>query len=179
MDTLVLSASYEPVARVSWRRAITLMFAGKVEVLEEYQDRHVRSVAVALRVPAVVRFLRALAGRRRAVKFSRENVFARDHGRCQYCGATVAPGAATYDHVLPRSQGGKTSWENVVIACAPCNQRKGGRTPEQARMKLGATPVRPKRLPELRLTLQFGKDVPEAWRPWLPLRLQVRVEDAA
>ena len=171
MDALVLSASYEPVARVSWRRAITLLFAGKVEVLEEYQDRHVRTVTLAIRVPAVVRFLRNLAGRRRAVRFSRDNVWTRDHGRCQYCGLAVAPEAATYDHVTPRSQGGKTCWENVVIACGPCNQRKGGRTPEQARMRLLATPMRPKRLSEVRLRLSFQRDVPEAWAPWLPTKI--------
>ncbi|HEY3452097.1 MAG TPA: HNH endonuclease [Myxococcales bacterium] len=176
MDTLVLSASYEPVARVSWRRAITLLFAGKVEVVEEYEDQHIRTVTLAVRMPAVVRFLKNLAGRRRAVKFSRENVYARDHGRCQYCGAQVAPSEATYDHVVPRSRGGRTAWENVVIACTPCNQKKGCRTPEQARMHLQVAPVRPKKLPELRLTLRFQRDMPAAWRSWLPVGVTMRAD---
>src|SRR5262245_7675318 len=148
MDTLVLNAGYEPVARVGWQRAVTLLFLGKVEVVEEYEDKEVHSVTFALRMPSVVRFLRAIRGAKKlGLKFSRENVYLRDHGRCQYCQRKVPRHEATYDHVLPRSQGGHTSWENVVIACLPCNQKKGGRTPEQARMILRVAPAKPKRLP--------------------------------
>lgn len=168
METLVLSATYEPVARVPWQRAITLLFAGKVEVVEEYEDRTVRSVTFELKMPSVVRHLRALAGRRRAIRFSRENVYSRDRGSCQYCGRRVPRHEATYDHVLPRAQGGITRWENVVIACLPCNQHKGGRTPEQARMRLLSVPAKPKHLPEaLRMTFTFQKGMPPSWRAWL------------
>jgi len=145
METLVLSTGYEPVARVSWQRAINLLFLGKVEVVEEYEDRLVRSVTFAVKMPSVIRFLRAVRNRKRAIKFSRENVYARDHGRCQYCNARVSRQDATYDHVVPRAQGGHTTWENVVICCFSCNQRKGGRTPPQAGMSLLSTPVKPKR----------------------------------
>ncbi|MBI5544252.1 MAG: HNH endonuclease [Deltaproteobacteria bacterium] len=178
MDTLVLSASYEPVARVTWRRAISLLFAGKVEVLDEYEDRHVHTVTLAVRMPSVVRFLRTLSRKRRAMRFSRQNVYARDHGRCQYCGTAVSPGMATYDHVVPRSQGGRTCWENVVIACAPCNQKKGCRTPEQACLRLLVAPVRPKKLPSLRLTLTFQKGMPISWQNWLPSHLGWRMEES-
>jgi 5-methylcytosine-specific restriction endonuclease McrA len=168
MDTLVLSAAFEPVARVCWQRAVTLLFAGKVEVVEEYEDRWVRSVTLEIRVPSVIRFLKGLRGRRHVVKFSRENVWARDRGRCQYCGTPVARPEATFDHVVPRAQGGRTCWENVVIACVPCNQRKGGHTPEQARMRLLAGPVRPKSVPDaFRMTFVFQKGMPSAWRQWL------------
>jgi 5-methylcytosine-specific restriction endonuclease McrA len=168
METLVLSAAYEPVGQITWQRAVTLLFMNKVEVLEEYEDREVRSVTFAIKMPAVVRFLKALRGRRRAIKFSRENVYARDSGRCQYCGLKIPRHESTYDHVVPRSRGGKTSWENVVIACVPCNQRKGGRTPDQAAMRLLNAPVRPKKLPDtFRLTLTFAKNMPTAWQNWL------------
>jgi 5-methylcytosine-specific restriction endonuclease McrA len=168
MDTLVLNLGYEPVARVPWQRAITLIFLGKVEVVEEYLDRHVRSVSFVFKMPSVVRLLRLLRGARKVIKFSRENVFARDGGKCQYCDTRVARSEATYDHVVPRAHGGVTTWTNIVIACVSCNQRKGGRTPEQAGMKLRSIPVKPKRLPEtFRFTLTLGKGMPESWRTWL------------
>src|SRR5688572_2120221 len=147
METLLLSHAYEPVDRISWQRAITLWWMDKVEILEEYEDREIRSVSFAMRMPSVVRFLTAFRSRKRSVKFSRENVYTRDHGMCQYCGKKVPRMEATYDHVMPRKLGGETRWDNVVIACLPCNQRKGGRTPEQAGMKLRCKPVKPKTLP--------------------------------
>lgn len=169
MDTLVLNATWQPVARIPWQRAITLLFLGKVEIIEEYEDKKIRSVSFEVKMPSVVRFLRLLKGRRKAViRFSRQNVFARDNGQCQYCGKKVKRPEATYDHVIPRSQGGGTHWENIVIACVPCNQRKGGRTPEQARMKLATIPVRPKRLPDtFQLTFVFQKGMPSTWANWL------------
>jgi 5-methylcytosine-specific restriction endonuclease McrA len=168
METLVLSQSYEPVARVPWQRAVMLIFQGKVEVVEEYEDRFVRSVTVEIRMPSVIRFIRGLRKGSKGVKFSRENVFLRDKGRCQYCGLKVTRPEATYDHVLPRAQGGKTSWENIVIACVPCNQLKGNRTPEKARMALRSTPVKPKKLSEsMHLTFMFEKNMPMSWAKFL------------
>lgn len=168
MDTLVLSASYEPVQRISWQRAVTLMFSGKVEVVEEYEDRTVRSVTFEIRMPSVVRFLRRLRFRHRKPRFTRDNLLSRDGHRCQYCARGVSRAEATYDHVLPRAQGGRTTWENVVIACVRCNQKKGGRTPEQAGMKLLSVPKRPHHLPDpIRVTLAYQKGMPPSWRAWL------------
>jgi len=168
METLVLSAGYEPVARVHWQRAVALLFQGKVEVVEEYDDKEIRSITFTLKMPSVVRFLRAIRGKKKAVKFSRQNVYARDGGRCQYCVGKVGRSEATYDHVVPRAHGGKTTWENIVIACVPCNQRKGGRTPAQAGMRLRTLPVRPKKLPELlTVTFTFQPGMPDSWRTWL------------
>jgi 5-methylcytosine-specific restriction endonuclease McrA len=166
MDTLVLSPGYEPVARIHWQRAVTLLFMGKVEVVEEYEDKEIRAVTFSCKMPSVVRFLRSMRSKKKAIKFSRENVYARDNGSCQYCGNKVPRHESTYDHVKPRSQGGTTIWENVVICCVPCNQKKGGRTPEQARMKLLSVPVRPKKLPDVRFTLVFRKGDPETWKTW-------------
>ena len=95
-------------------------------------------------------------------------MFLRDKGRCQYCGSLLERGVATYDHVLPRAHGGQTTWTNIVIACLDCNQKKGGRTPDQAGMRLRATPVKPRKLPDtIRLTLSFGGGMPESWRAWI------------
>ena len=168
METLVLSHSYEPIARVSWQRAITLLIEQKVEIIEEYEDWKIRSVTLEFKVPSVIRFLKKVFGKKRAVKFSRENVYARDHGRCQYCSNKIPRAEATYDHVTPRAKGGQTRGENIVISCVPCNQKKGGRTPEQAGMRLLSAPVKPKKLPDtLRLTFTYRKDMPESWRTWL------------
>jgi 5-methylcytosine-specific restriction endonuclease McrA len=168
METLVLNATYEPVARVPWQRAISMLFAGKVELVEEYEDRTIRAVTFEIKMPSVVRFVRMLKRIKKAIKFSRENVYARDGAKCQYCAKKVMRHEATYDHVVPRAQGGLTRWDNVVIACVPCNQRKGGRTPEQARMKLLSVPVKPTRLPEgTHLTFIFQKGMPPSWRNWL------------
>ncbi len=168
METLVLNPGYEPVARVPWQRAVTLLFLGKVEVVEEYDHREIRSVTFVLKMPSVVRLLRALRGKRKAIKFSRENVYARDAGRCQYCGAGVPRDEITYDHVVPRALGGKTTWENIVTSCVFCNQKKGGRTPDQAGMKLRSVPARPKKLPDsFRITFTFRKGMPASWRSWI------------
>ena len=168
METLVLTASYEPVARVSWKRAVTLLFDGKVEVIEEYEDRFIRSVTFEIKMPSVIRFLRAVRMRKQTPKFSRENVYARDSGRCQYCAKKVKRQEATYDHVVPRALGGKTTWENVVICCVPCNQRKGARLAADAGMRLQSVPRRPKKLSDaLRMTVTFQKGMPHSWKSWL------------
>jgi 5-methylcytosine-specific restriction endonuclease McrA len=168
METLVLNAGWQPVTRIPWQRAITLLFLGKVELVEEYEDKTIRSVTFEVKMPSVVRFLRMLKRRKPVIRFSRENVYARDHGRCQYCSKPVTRAEATYDHVVPRSQGGGTHWENIVIACVPCNQAKGGKTPEQARMRLFTAPVKPTKLPQaIRLTFTWSKGMPSTWKNWL------------
>lgn len=166
MDTLVLSHAYVPVARVRWQRAITLLSLGMVEVVSEYDDWTVRSVTVEFKVPSIIRFLEKIRDHTPKVKFSRENVYTRDKGCCQYCGMKVPRHEATYDHVKPRCQGGQTKWENVVIACTPCNQRKGDKTPEQAGMHLRSMPVKPAHLPR-QLTFLYRKNVPQSWKDWL------------
>ncbi len=167
METLVLSAAYEPVARVNWQRAITLWYLGKVEIIEEY-DNEVSSVTFSMNVPAVVRFYRALRGRRRAIKFSRENVLMRDKSKCQYCNNKVSRTEFTYDHVIPKSRGGKTTWTNIVTSCVPCNSRKGSRLPEEARMYPVIDPVRPKSLPlAVNLSFIYRDGMPKTWKQYL------------
>lgn len=167
MDVLVLDKGFQPVARVSWQRAVTLLFEGKVEVLDSY-EKSVRSVTLEVKVPAVIRHLRTVRAKKKGIRFSRENVYARDAGRCQYCGLKVGRHEFTYDHVVPRRLGGATTWENVVVACVKCNQKKGGRTPFEARMTLLTKPVKPTRpLGTLRFPLSYGEGMPAIWKAWL------------
>lgn len=164
-QTLLLSQSYEPLKVISWQRALTLFTLGKVEVVEEY-DGFVRSSTIIIKIPAVVRLLRAFRKHKKAVKFSRVNIYGRDNWKCQYCGTKKPTGELTYDHVVPRSQGGKTEWTNIVTACVDCNSRKGGRTPAQAGLKLHAAPVRPVSVPVF--TVQISREsAPDAWRDYL------------
>ncbi len=164
-NTLVLDQGYQPHRIVHWQRAVIMFFEGKVEVLEEY-DEDIRSVSITIKMPAVVRLLGRVRGRKQAVKFSRMNVATRDSFKCQYCGDKHTLSKLTYDHVVPRSQGGRTTWENIVMACYPCNERKANRTPEQAKMKLLKHPVKPAFLPVV--TMRFNtSSIPDAWVSWI------------
>lgn len=168
MDCLVLNAAWEPVARVELRRAVRLWLKQKAEVIESYEDRRIG--VNEWKVPSVVRLVKAIRRNPRQVKFSRENVYARDGGCCQYCSRKVRRDDFTYDHVIPRSQGGQTSWTNVAVSCPPCNQRKGGRTPEQAGMKLRSVPRKPKahELPErLLYRIEWRPGMPDTWRAYM------------
>lgn len=160
-STLVLTPWMAPHKIVPWQTAVVMSFLGKVEVLEEYDDE-ITSPSLTIKTPAVVRLTRAATGAKRPVKFSRINVFTRDGFSCQYCGTRKAPRELNYDHVVPRVQGGKTVWENIVTSCYECNGKKRGRTPEQAGMKLLRPPVRPKSLPTSLVPMREGK-VPSAW----------------
>jgi 5-methylcytosine-specific restriction endonuclease McrA len=163
--TLLLTPWMTPYRVISYERAIVLSFLGKVEVVEEY-DELVRAPSLTIRAPAVVRQCRGRKAGKVRVTFSRLNVFVRDGFTCQYCRSTLDPRALNLDHVMPRSRGGATSWENVVTSCYPCNQRKAGRTPEEASMALMKRPVRPASLPDRpRLRAGIG-EIPEAWRAY-------------
>lgn len=164
--TLLLNSTYEPLKVISWQRAITLQWLGKVEVVRTY-DKDVRSVTFKVRMPAVVRLLRFVRRKQAQISFSRRNLFARDNNSCQYCGQGRETTELTYDHVIPRSQGGKTDWANIVSCCVDCNRKKGGRTPHQAGMRLLRAPRRPERLPGV-ITITIGlKSAPDAWRDFL------------
>ena len=164
--TLLLNATYEPLRVISWQRAVTMMYLGKVEVIRSY-GQVLRSVSVHVDTPAVVRLFQVVGRHRTRISFSRRNVFLRDNFRCQYCGVSLPRAELTTDHVLPRSLGGVSSWENVVTACSPCNLHKGGRTPTQARMALQRRPQRPTHLPAMVVHVH-GDSAPPVWREFLP-----------
>ena len=137
--SLVLNATYEPLCVVPVRRAAVLVLTDKAVPVTE-GDGLLRSTTTVVVAPAVVRLTRFVkVPFRGQVSLTRRAVFARDAGRCAYC--TLS--ANTIDHVIPRSQGGTSTWENCVLACIDCNKRKADRTPRQAGMKLRTTPVRP------------------------------------
>jgi len=140
--TLLLNATYEPITVIGWRKAITLLLLQKAEALAHY-DNEIRSAQRSFQLPAVVRLQRRVPWRKPTVRFNRRHVFARDDHVCQYCGQKKPASSLTFDHVIPRCHGGKTNWTNIVTACMDCNHAKGGRTPEQASMKLRRRPFTP------------------------------------
>ncbi len=164
-QVLLLNISYEPIKVIDWKKAVTMLCLGKVEVIDEYAC-DVRSVSFTIKLPSVVRLLNVVKRRNKPVKFSRQNIYARDKYKCQYCGTKFLPEDLTYDHVLPRSRGGKTEWTNIVTCCVDCNRKKGGRTPREASMRLLKKPVRPNWVPALRLVLGF-RAVPLTWREYI------------
>jgi 5-methylcytosine-specific restriction endonuclease McrA len=161
---LVLNTCYTPLGVIPWETAISMWSTDKADIVEEY-DEEVRSAYLTMRIPAVIRLRERVSKKQKVVKFSRINVYARDGYRCQYCGEHCSTRELTYDHVVPRSQGGKTNWTNIVSCCIECNSWKGGRTPEQAKMKLIKKPAQPSHVPEV--TFQITQDTPEAWRDYL------------
>jgi hypothetical protein len=135
---LVVNADLGPLHRVSVKHAIRMLLRQVAEIHEAEPDRLIG----AFPMPKVVRLVQYVVTKwrySRGPAWSRPGVLTRDQGRCAYCGGH----ASTVDHVLPRSRGGKNTWRNTVAACAPCNQRKGDRTPAEARMPLRVTPVVP------------------------------------
>lgn len=177
-SVLVLNRYYQPVHVTSVKRAFTLLYLGVAKAIDsqyrlyEFSDwaalsaaehEAITTVNRRIRVPRVVVLFAYEYLPKGRVRFSRLNIYARDHDTCQYCGKTLPRAELNLDHVLPRSQGGKTSWENVVCSCVPCNLRKGGRTPEQARMHLLKKPVRPRWTPLFR-----GAARRVTYREWLP-----------
>ena len=164
IQTLLLTPWMTPERIISWQRAVVLSFLGKVEVVEEY-DLDIAAPSIRIKAPAVVRQRKAVSARPRRPAFSREHVFARDAYTCQYCRAVKEPSELNLDHVLPRSRGGITSWENIVTSCYPCNQRKAGRTPEEARMVLAKKPVRPASVVRVAVTRRMTQ-LPIEWRAY-------------
>jgi 5-methylcytosine-specific restriction endonuclease McrA len=162
--TLLLSSDMRPHRVVDWRTAICKLVEGEIEVLENHDgdDAVVCSPSISFVIPSVARIRTYVPVNKKGVKFSRENVLSRDNYRCNYCGEHFARRQLNYDHVIPRCQGGKTVWQNVTTACLPCNSKKGGRTPEQAKMRLLRKPERPQWLPLQMPTITL-KSVPEEW----------------
>jgi len=169
METLVLNQSYMPISKVSWQRAITWVVTDKAEIVEEYDEAQIRTAHVVFPMPSVIRLLHKITGMfRKGAKFNRKNVWLRDKGHCQYCGNKVSLSDFTFDHVIPQSRGGKTRWENIVVSCYGCNQRKGNRTPREAGMRLRLEPTKPRSLPGMMFpTMSWGEHMPETWRSYL------------
>lgn len=181
-SVLVLNRNFQPVHVTSVKRALSLLYLGVAKAIDtqyrlyEFEDwaalsattqDSIKTVDRRIRVPRVVVLSAYEYLPRGRVRFSRLNIYARDHDTCQYCARRLPRAELNLDHVVPRSQGGKTSWENVVCSCVPCNLSKGGRTPEQAGLKLLKKPVRPRWTPFFRGT--FRRVTYREWLPFLNL----------
>jgi len=190
-SVLVLNKLFMAVHIISVRRAFCLLCKDLAEVVNledgqfatytfeswrevsEYRSRHfrqeeddwVRTSSSQIQVPRVIRLFAYEKMPKHTVKFNRRNIFARDNNQCQYCGRKFPTTELSLDHITPRSQGGQSSWENIVCACINCNVRKGGRTPKQAHMSLIRKPEKPKRSPLLNLKLTHKKY--QSWKTFL------------
>jgi 5-methylcytosine-specific restriction endonuclease McrA len=164
---LVLNAdfrplSYFPLSLWCWQDAVKAVFLDRVSVLNEYETE-VRSPTLSMRLPSVIALKEYIPAARKPA-FTRFNVFLRDRFECQYCGEGRPTHDLTFDHVVPRSRGGDSVWENVVTSCAPCNLRKGNRLPEEVQMRMLISPMAP--TPSLFVTLAAPR-IPDRWQPYL------------
>lgn len=189
---LVLNADFRPLRVEHWHKAIAASFLGKVEVVEYSKDRTIKGVSREYPMPSVVRLLRWFKRDRQVIKFSRLNIYTRDGFICQYCEGQMSTEDLTFDHVVPRAKGGRTSWDNIVTCCIPCNAAKGNKllaetfvhrttgvaglvfcdgpgcdacnTSEPTVLKPLWRPVKPKWLPAI--TVETNRRVPEEWKPY-------------
>lgn len=177
---LVLNRSYLPIHVTSVRRAFSLVYQQVARVVNEHYETfdfegwsrlelnghdRIGTSSGAIAVPRVIVLTTFDRVPRRHVRYSRVNVFARDKFTCQYCGERPHRSRLNLDHVIPRSLGGRTTWENVVTSCVDCNRRKGGRTPEQARLRLCRPPTRPRWTPLVNLVAPGIRYT--QWQPFL------------
>jgi 5-methylcytosine-specific restriction endonuclease McrA len=174
---LVLNRNYQPIHITNARRAFSLLYIGAARAIDEQfrifdfdswtqlsaemDHEVVRTIDRAIRVPRVIILQIYDRMPRTKVRFSRHNIYLRDGNTCQYCGRCLPRTDLNLDHVVPRAQGGRTTWENVVCCCIECNLRKGARTPDQAVMKLFKKPERPRWTPTFRAA-------GVRYREWLP-----------
>ena len=187
---LVLNKHYAAIRVVSAKRAFCMLFKGLAEIVASENDQYVsydfqswrevseyraryehehhewiRCVKFELAVPRIIRLLCYERLPRTAVKFTRRNIYARDRNRCQYCGRRYPTTELSLDHIVPRSRGGRSDWSNIVCCCVQCNVRKGGRTPDEAGLRLVAEPLKPRRSPVI--TLRLTSEKYASWRQFL------------
>ena len=187
---LVLNKLYVAIRVISARRAFALLCGNSAEVIQVDRGQYlnydfaswteisalqremepgdhdwVRTVRMHIAVPKIIRLYGYDRLPAQRVKLNRRNLFARDRNRCQYCGRSFPTNELTIDHVKPRSQGGEDSWTNLVCACVKCNAKKGGRTPDQAKMALRKVPARPRRHPLI--SVRLGQERYESWKAFL------------
>lgn len=158
---LVLNANYSPLMVCTAKRAICMDYLDKVDVLVNY-DEKVHSPSMSWDLPSVVKIRDYVRYDNLTVDLNRKNIITRDNYTCQYCGITRI--SLTIDHVIPKGRGGNDSWENLVAACQPCNQKKRDRTPDESNMHLNRVPKHPNRLHYFQ---RFVKDNQHEWKPYL------------
>ncbi|HEV3156150.1 MAG TPA: HNH endonuclease [Candidatus Baltobacteraceae bacterium] len=161
-DVLVLNFTYEALNITSFQRAVRLLFAGKAEVVHRSESL-VSSPSFTFRMPSIIRMLYYVRRPMQKVALTKKNVLLRDDYTCQYCGVK-GERQMSVDHILPRSKGGASTWENLVCACMRCNHRKNDRAPEHANMVLRRRPKAPKYIPWIRVK---RNTLPDEWHKFL------------
>ncbi len=161
---LVLNQDYSALSICSVPKAFLLVYLNKAELVAESDGMRLRTVSEDFPMPTVIRLHRYVSLPYKGVMLTRQNIFKRDGHRCQYCGTAED---LTLDHVMPKSRGGKTSWDNLATACKRCNARKGDFTPEEAGIKLRQRPFKPSFLVFLR---EFSGALEQSWVPFLAKR---------
>lgn len=163
---LVLNQDYTALTICGVERAFLLVYMNKAELVAIDRGKVLRSVNREFSMPSIIRLNGYVKLPYRGVLLNRQNIFRRDGNKCQYCGSTMD---LTIDHVVPRSKGGPSSWENLITACRTCNSRKGDSTPEEAGMKYYQKPYKPSFLLFLR---DFSGNIDDQWLPYLGTRRQ-------
>ncbi len=166
MRALVLNVGYEPLQIISWERAICLVFSDKAEILVN-TDKVARTISHQYFIPGVIRlkrYIRVSSEHFGIVRCSRRNILIRDQFQCQYCGKKCRQTQITIDHVMPRSRGGKSSWDNLVAACIICNHKKSANTPAEKGMVLRKHPRRPLWTEMLE---EMERDLIDLWSPYI------------
>lgn len=158
---LVLNASYEPLNITSWRRAVVLLIKEKAEQVEH----NGKVIYNQMPLPTVIRLRHYVRVPYKEIPLTRRNLLHRDNHTCQYCGD--AKEGLTLDHVIPRSRGGKDTWENMVVACVRCNVKKGNRTPQEANMLLACSPRRPHSSLYFEVTKHVRSGGHQEWRKYV------------
>lgn len=162
--TLLLNQNYQPIKSLGWKKTFCLTFLNKVEILEQYKVIF-RTCSKAYKLPAVIRLIEHVNIKYNTLKLSRYNIFTRDNNQCQYCAKKLNFKEMTIDHVIPKSLGGKNTWNNVVTCCAKCNVLKNNRTPQQANMKLIKRPKMPKN--SNLFYCDEENNMPDEWKKWI------------
>jgi len=160
-NVLVLNQDYQAIAICSVERAFVLVYLRKAELVDRLEERNMRTINQQFPFPSIIRLYRYVHVPFRRVALSRTNILKRDGNRCVYCGSR---NDLTLDHVVPRSIGGKDSWENLVSACQTCNTKKGNRTPDMCGMEFNQPPFRPSYIMYL---TNFAGSVQQSWLPYL------------
>ncbi len=143
MKTLKLDSSYRPIEIIDALEALVMCFVGKAQAIETYK-KEIKSVSSAFKLPAVIILNRIVKFRFNGMVPNRPNILWRDDNQCQYCAKKFAPKELTLDHVIPKSRGGRNTWENLVVACKKCNQKKGAKIPQESGMHPLKKPIKPK-----------------------------------
>ncbi|MDF7818173.1 HNH endonuclease [Runella sp. MFBS21] len=164
---LILNQDYSALSICSVPKAFLLVYLNKAELVAESSSYFLRTVSDTFPMPTVIRLHRYINLPYKGVMMTRQNIFKRDSHRCVYCGAQED---LTLDHVMPKSRGGRTSWDNLVTACKRCNTRKGDYTPDEASMPMKHRPFKPSFIMFLR---EFSGSTEESWKPFLMKREKV------